>query len=147
MQRGRLSFTRKTPDAMLEPMQADSSFRLSAALLAAALACGLWALWPVAFPAPRVPTVAHTEMPMAQPITAPTAAPEYPATASIAPLISGQLNLNTATQEQLESLPKVGPAMAARIVAGRPYRSLQDLDAVKGVGPSLMKTLSPLVTF
>ncbi|WP_456831998.1 ComEA family DNA-binding protein [Deinococcus sp. UYEF24] len=124
-------------------MQADSSFRLSAALLAAALACGLWALWPVAFPAPRVPTVAHTELPMAQP----AAAPEYPATTSITPLVSGQLNLNTATEEQLESLPKVGPAMAARIVAGRPYRSLDDLDAVKGVGPSLMKTLSPLVTF
>ncbi|MGY2895394.1 competence protein ComEA [Deinococcus sp. UYEF24] len=141
--RARLSSARKNPDAMLGPMQADSSFRLSAALLAAALACGLWALWPVAFPAPRVPTVAHTELPMAQP----AAAPEYPATTSITPLVSGQLNLNTATEEQLESLPKVGPAMAARIVAGRPYRSLDDLDAVKGVGPSLMKTLSPLVTF
>lgn len=137
---------------MLGHMKVDPSSRLSVALLAVALACGLWALWPVAFPAPRLPTVAHTELPMAQPAAGqptaePTAAPEYPATASITPLISGQLNLNTATEEQLESLPKVGPAMAARILAGRPYRSLDDLDAVKGVGPSLMKTLSPLVTF
>ncbi|WP_407569236.1 ComEA family DNA-binding protein [Deinococcus altitudinis] len=124
-------------------MQADSSSRLSAGLLAAALACGLWALWPLAFPAPRVPTVAHAELPLAQV----AAAPEYPATASITPLVSGQLNLNTATEEQLESLPKIGPALAERLIAGRPYRSLADLDAVKGIGPSLMKALAPLVTF
>lgn len=117
--------------------------RWSALLLGAALLCGAWALWPLAFPVPSVPTVSHTELPLTQ--TA--AAPEYPATASITPLISGQLNLNTATQEQLESLPKVGPALATRILAGRPFRSLQDLDAVKGIGASLMKTLSPLVSF
>ena len=117
--------------------------RWSALLLGAALLCGAWALWPLAFPVPGVPTVSHTELPLTQ--TA--AAPEYPATASFTPLISGQLNLNTATQEQLESLPKVGPALATRILAGRPFRSLQDLDAVKGIGASLMKTLSPLVTF
>ena len=117
--------------------------RWSALLLAAALLCGAWALWPLAFPAPSVPTVSHTELPLAQ--TA--AAPDYPATASITPLVSGQLNLNTASQEQLESLPKIGPALATRILAGRPYRSLQELDAVKGIGASLMKTLTPLVTF
>lgn len=84
---------------------------------------------------------------MFQPTAEKMAAPEYPATVSITPLVSDQLNLNTATEEQLESLPKVGPALAGRILAGRPYRGLDDLDAVKGVGPSLMKTLSPLVTF
>ena len=117
--------------------------RWSAALITAALLCGLWALWPAVFPAPRAPVVSHTVLPPAQVV----AAPIYPTTASITPLISGKLNLNTATEAQLESLPKVGPALAARIIAGRPYRSLADLDAVKGVGASLMTTLSPLVSF
>jgi len=129
---------------MLTPMLADSSSRLGVALLAAALACGLWALWPVAFPGAQAPQVSHRPLPAVQ---AQTAAPVYRATASIAPLVSGQLNLNTATEEQLESLPKIGPALAERLITGRPYRSLQDLDAVKGVGPGLMKTLTPLVTF
>jgi competence protein ComEA len=117
--------------------------RWTALLLTAALLCGVWALWPVAFPAPRVPVVSHADLPLAQA----AAAPEYASTASIVPFISGQLNLNTATQAQIESLPNIGPALATRIMAARPYRNLQDLDAVKGIGVSLMKTLSPLVTF
>lgn len=121
----------------------DAGNRTSAVLLAAALLCGLWALWPAAFPAARLPTVSHAELPPVQTV----AAPVYPKTASITPLISGTLNLNTATETQLESLPKVGPALAARLIAGRPYRNLQDLDAVKGVGPSLMTALAPLVSF
>jgi competence protein ComEA len=127
----------------MDGMFSSAETRWSALLLGATLLCGAWALWPLAFPAPSVPTVSHTELPTVQTV----AAPEYPATVSITPLVSGQLNLNTATEEQLESLPKVGPALATRILAGRPYRSLQDLDAVKGIGTSLMKTLSPLVTF
>ena len=131
---------------MLREMRAVSvtpEARWSAVLVTAALLCGMWALWPAVFPAPRVPVVSHTELPLAQV----AAAPVYPATASITPLVSGTLNLNTATEAQLESLPKVGPALAGRIIAGRPYRSLADLDAVKGIGASLMKTLTPLVSF
>lgn len=41
----------------------------------------------------------------------------------------------------------MGPSLAKKILEGRPYRSLDDLDAVKGVGPSTLKTLAPLVTF
>lgn len=121
--------------------------RWSAVLITAALLCGLWALWPAVFPAPRAPVVSHTVLPLAQVAPEPTGAPVYPATASITPLVSGTLNLNTATEAQLESLPKVGPALAGRIIAGRPYRSLADLDAIKGIGASLMTTLSPLVSF
>lgn len=117
--------------------------KTGAALLLLALLCGVWALWPAAFPAPRVPTVARAALPPVQTV----AAPIYPNTASITPLISGTLNLNTATQAQLESLPKIGPALAERIMAARPYRSLQDLDAVKGIGPNLLRALAPLVSF
>ena len=61
---------------------------------------------------------------------------------------SGQrINLNSATQAQIESLPGVGPKMAERILKARPFSSLKDLDAVKGIGPSMLKKLEPLVRF
>ena len=63
-------------------------------------------------------------------------------------LPSGErINLNTASQAQLESLPGVGPKMAARILQARPFSSLKDLDAVKGIGTSMLKKLEPLVRF
>jgi competence protein ComEA len=63
-------------------------------------------------------------------------------------LPSGQrINLNTATAAELEMLPGVGPKMAARIIAARPLGDLKDLDAVSGIGPSMLKKLEPLVRF
>lgn len=56
-----------------------------------------------------------------------------------------KLHLNTASQLELESLPKVGPTLAARIRAGRPYRSVEDLDAVKGIGVATLRALRPFV--
>ncbi len=58
-----------------------------------------------------------------------------------------RINLNTASQAQIEALPGVGPKMAERIVQARPFSSLKDLDAVKGIGPSMLKKLEPLVRF
>lgn len=132
-----------TPPDLPDPPAAR---RLTAALLLAALACGALAAWPHLAPAPNVPTVSRADLPPAPPPDLPPA-PEYPATASVKPLLSGRLNLNTASLEQLEALPRVGPALAARLRAGRPYRSLADLDRVKGVGEKLLAALAPLVTF
>ncbi len=58
-----------------------------------------------------------------------------------------RINLNSATPAQIESLPGVGPKMAERILKARPFSSLKDLDAVKGIGPSMLKKLEPLVRF
>lgn len=101
-------------------------------------------LGPALLPQTHVPGVTRAALP---PLAANVEAPTYPTTGSVTPLISGKLNLNTATQEQLEALPKVGPALAQRIIDHRPYRSLADLDAVKGIGEATLKTLAPLVTF
>ena len=111
------------------------------------LTVGGLALGPVLLPHAQAPTVTHAQLPPPAPGTPEPAAPEYPTTASVKPLISGRLNLNSASVEQLEALPKVGPALATRIVAGRPYRSLADLDRVSGIGPSTLSALTPLVTF
>ena len=63
---------------------------------------------------------------------------------------SAPVNINTATAEQLQSLPRIGPAMAQRIIAWREahggFRSVDELDAVPGIGPTLLETLRPLVT-
>lgn len=61
------------------------------------------------------------------------------------------INVNSATAEELESLPGVGPAIARRIVEHRRrkgrFRSVQDLDAVKGIGAKKMQQLRPYVIF
>lgn len=57
------------------------------------------------------------------------------------------VNVNTATSEVLQTLPRVGPKLAEKIIAGRPYADLAALDAVKGIGPKLLEALRPLVVF
>ncbi len=63
--------------------------------------------------------------------------------------VTGPIDINTATASELETLPRVGPALAARIVAFREthgrFASVEALDEVKGIGPRLMETLRPRV--
>lgn len=64
---------------------------------------------------------------------------------------TGELvNLNTATLEELVTLPGVGPKLAQQIIAARqqkPFTSLEDFDRVSGVGPSLLQKLDGRVIF
>lgn len=61
------------------------------------------------------------------------------------------VNINTATVEELQLLPRVGPALAQRIVAFReaqgPFKTPEELMRVKGVGENTFALLKPyLVT-
>ncbi|MDP9890655.1 helix-hairpin-helix domain-containing protein [Pseudarthrobacter enclensis] len=62
----------------------------------------------------------------------------------------GKINLNTADAAELDTLPKVGPILAQRIVDWRkehgPFKTVDELDAVDGVGPKMLEALLPLVT-
>lgn len=74
--------------------------------------------------------------------------------ASAAPQSAGQaaaaagslVNLNTASQAELEKLPGVGPAMAKKIIAGRPYNSVSELSPKAGLPAGTVQKITPLVT-
>jgi hypothetical protein len=55
------------------------------------------------------------------------------------------VNVNTASQADLEALPGVGPATAKKIIAGRPYAAVADL-AKAGVPKSTLDKITPMVT-
>jgi competence protein ComEA len=63
---------------------------------------------------------------------------------------TGPLDLNTATLEQLDALPGVGPATAKAILAERDKRgrftSVEDLLDVRGIGPAKLDAIRDLVT-
>jgi DNA uptake protein ComE-like DNA-binding protein len=60
------------------------------------------------------------------------------------------INPNTATAEELESLPGIGKKLAERIIEARaktPIRSIDDLLAIKGITPKLAESLTPKLQF
>jgi DNA uptake protein ComE-like DNA-binding protein len=65
-----------------------------------------------------------------------------------APLL---VDVDVASASELEQLPRVGPALAARIVADRDslgaFGSLQEFGRVRGIGPAMLKLLEPVTTF
>lgn len=56
------------------------------------------------------------------------------------------VNLNSATPSELESLPGIGPVLAAAIIADRPYASVEEITRVSGIGDSTLADLRDLVT-
>jgi competence protein ComEA len=71
------------------------------------------------------------------------------AAAGSAAVSTGPVSLSSATAEQLDTLPGVGPATAQKIIAYREqhgaFRSVDELDAISGIGPSRIANLRGLV--
>lgn len=59
-----------------------------------------------------------------------------------------RVDLNTASAGELDLLPRIGPALAARIIEDRaangPYNSIDDLQRVSGIGPKTVERLRPV---
>lgn len=82
---------------------------------------------------------------------APTVAPEVAASPADAPSsISYRVNINRASQPELESLPGIGPVLAERIIEHRttngPFTTVDQLTEVDGISASLVEEIRSLVT-
>lgn len=66
------------------------------------------------------------------------------------PIISGMVNINTATASELDTLPGIGPAYAKAIIDYRsqfgPYIRIEDIEKVKGIGPKTFEKLKSRIT-
>jgi len=66
------------------------------------------------------------------------------------PAPSGKININTATVEELDTLPGIGPSIAQRIVeyrqANGPFKRIEDLTNVRGIGASLFDQIKDKLT-
>lgn len=87
-----------------------------------------------------------------KPVVAPGSAATTPAPRAASNFVGTPLtvDLNRATAEELDKLPGIGPAVAARIVARRDsvrrFQKIEDLDPIRGIGPALIEKLRPMVT-
>ena len=99
---------------------------------------------PTSTPAPTVTVGPGTPSPTAPPTDTP--AP----TTSGAASAGGKININTAAAAELETLPRIGPAIAQRIIdyrtANGPFASIEDIMKVKGIGPATFEKIKDLIT-
>jgi len=78
-------------------------------------------------------------------------APTVPAAAWDRAVASARsVNVNDAEAAELERLPRVGPALAQRIIEYRqrqgPFRTIEELEHVPGIGPKILEAIRPYVT-
>jgi competence protein ComEA len=71
----------------------------------------------------------------------PAASP--PSTSKNERLFPAKFDINTATEKELRLIPGIGPVMAARIIAARPFRSADDLKKVNGIGDKKYTLIRP----
>jgi competence protein ComEA len=60
-------------------------------------------------------------------------------------IIAGLVDINNASQKELEAIKGVGPATAKKIIAGRPYKSVDELSKA-GFKPKAIEAMKPFVT-
>jgi competence protein ComEA len=103
-------------------------------------------------PTPRIVETAPPIVTPAQPTleVKPLVGSATPEAQSISVPADEKVDLNTATQEQLEALPRIGPTLAQRILDYREekggFGSVQELLEVRGIGEGILRELEPLVT-
>jgi len=63
-----------------------------------------------------------------------------------APSTTNPIDLNHASQKQLESIDGIGPVRARKIIAGRPWGSVDELLKVSGIGKKTLEKIAPYLT-
>ena len=105
-------------------------------------------LLPTATPVPPTPTLGPST-PSPTPSKSEAAASSGSGSTTSAST-GGVININRATQAELESLPRIGPAIAQRIIDYRtahgPFAQIDDIQDVKGIGPATFNQIKDLIT-
>ncbi len=77
------------------------------------------------------------------PVPAPASAAPTPARSTPKEIATAKLDINVASLAELESIPGIGPALANRILAARPFKTADDLRKVEGIGATRYGKLRP----
>ncbi len=88
----------------------------------------------------------HIHMPRAGEVTQVAPISGAPSSPSGSETGGARVNINTATLAELDTLPGIGPAMAQRIINGRPYNKPEDILRVPGIGEATFARLKDLIT-
>lgn len=57
-----------------------------------------------------------------------------------------KININTASSEELQKIPYIGPKKAEKIISGRPYQSIEDILKVSGFGEKTLEKIRDYIT-
>ena len=96
-------------------------------------------------PSPGPSAIASPSLPVstAAPSTSVSVAPRERAPSTKKDTAIGKLDINTATVKELRAIPGIGPVLADRIIAARPFRSADDLKKVNGIGEKTYEKIRP----
>lgn len=124
------------------------SLLIKLAMLAAAAALVLWIGWPTQGPTPEPEESAPDSLPQTGQ-KPPTSLPRPTELAPATPATVARLDINHASVEELQHLPGIGEVLARRVVERRtvhgPFRTVEELREVKGIGARRLEQLRPLV--
>jgi competence protein ComEA len=100
---------------------------------------------PTHTPAPTITVGPGTSSPTPEPTATLVSAPTSASSST-----GGLININTATLAELETLPRIGPTIAQRIIdyrtANGPFTSIEQIMNVKGIGPATFAQIKDLIT-
>jgi len=76
----------------------------------------------------------------------PTMSPPTTPSAMLSVEAESKVNINTASQSELETLPGIGPSKAQDIIENRPYSSIEGIKKVPGIGEATFQKIKDLIT-